>query len=196
MFGKKKAKLMVLAVLIFCSSVATLLARDIGRSALGGAIKGGIIGKASGGRGGRGAMVGAGIGVIQSSSRQQGARQQQAQQQQVQQQQAHTQQMQVRQAERDAEARARREYEAKLRKQKERERHVDYRQPQQQQQINAISGQQVYIDMYEHPEAWDERARHDIQMIEQRYGKEAGTSMRKRIAQLQKSRRAVLKGKK
>jgi hypothetical protein len=190
MTEKYKIKIALLVALIFCFGTTALLARNsIGRGALGGAIKGGIIGQASGGKAGRGALVGAGIGAIQTSAQQQNARQQQAEAER-----ARTREMQARQAQRDAEARARRTYEAKLRQQEQRQEHVDFRQQQQQQQINAISGaQQIHIDMYQHPQAWDERTRQDMQMIEQRYGNEAINSMRKRIAKLQKARDAVLK---
>ncbi len=174
-------------------SIPAATAQKVGGGALGGAVRGALIAKAAGGKSSKGAAYGAIGGAVRAGRQKQQRAQQQAYQQQLEAERARATELEMRERERQTEERARAEYEAKLQAQEP----VDFRELDQRQQIEGFYGaprQLVHIDMYEHSEAWDNRARQDIQMIEQRYGPEAAVSLRQRIMQLQKMRDDVLKG--
>ena len=173
-------------------SIPAATAQEVGGGALGGAIRGALIAKAVGGKSSKGAAYGAIGGALRAGRQKQQRAQQQAYQQQLEAERARATELEMRERERQAEDRARAKYEAKLQAQEP----VDFRELDQRRQIEGFFAPQqlVHIDMYEHPEAWDNRARQDIQMIEQRYGPEAAVSLRQRIMQLQKMRDDVLKG--
>lgn len=174
-------------------SIPAATAQEVVGGALGGAVRGALLAKLAGGESKKGAAYGAAAGAVRAGRQKQQRAQQQAYQQQLEVERARATELEMRERERQAEQRARAEYEVKLQGQEP----VDFREPDQRQQIAGFYGapqQLVHIDMYEQPEAWDNRARQDIQMIEQRYGPEAAVSLRQRIMQLQKMRDDVLKG--
>ncbi len=168
-------------------------AQDVVGGALGGAVRGGVLARATGGSGSRGAAIGAAAGAARGGAQRQQREQQAAQQAALQAEQDRVRELELREAERAAEERARAEFEAELQAQsaQQQQQHVDFRQPGQMQQINQFMPP-VEIDMWQHPEAWDEQARQDIRLIERRYGPEASVALRQRVMQLQRMRDEVL----
>jgi ParB-like chromosome segregation protein Spo0J len=185
------AALMLGATLIVSGAVA----QDLVGGALGGALRGGVLSRATGGSGSRGAAIGGAAGALGGAAREQQRQEERARQRQLEAERARVRELEMREAERRAEERARADFEAEQRAREAQaaadaaavQPQVDFRQPAQSSQMDQFL-MTADIDMWQQPETWDERARQDIRMIEQRYGPEATISLRQRIEQLQRMR--------
>lgn len=128
---KQKTHIAILISLIFACGVSALLGKDDDKSSgMGNVIKDGVIGAATGDVGGS-IAIGAGV---------RGIKRRRARKRQAEVERAETERMRARQPQRTAEQNARASYETKLREQNQRQQHVDFRKPDQRQQIRAISG--------------------------------------------------------
>jgi len=195
MYGTNAIRKRTCAVVLLGAALAVTgaLAQDIAGGALGGALRGGVLSRATGGSGSRGAAIGAAAGGLRGAQARGQREQEAARQAELEAEQARVRELELRDAERRAEERARAEFEAQQQAQAAAANvapAVDFRQPAQMEQMNQFMPP-VDIDMWQHPMAWDERARQDIRKIEERYGMEATISLRQRITQLQEMRREV-----